>query len=249
MTNPVSSLPSAQLPNTNTTLIDLTSGIATPLFHRFLTGLFLRTGGASGTSSADVEAVAKAALTTATDAQQQAAIATSTAQAADATAALANSTANNAATTAGAAIGLAQSVQSSSLQRSSNLSDLTSPTAARANLGVSVLGANFQIDTLSANLTRFFPLVVACTLPANFAGTQAVAAVLPTASTPLTISKWHAGVTTAIGTVTMAPGSGFTLSIQPAVQFAAGDALVVKCPSVPDATCAQLGLTLSLTLV
>lgn len=248
MTNPISTLPSAQLPTSATPLIDPASGLATPLFYRFLTGLFLRTGGASGTSASDVAEEARAALTTATDAQQQAALAQETATTASATASAAQATASTAEGQAQLATVAAQNAITSSCQRAANLGDVASALSARSNLGVAGFFANFQIDSPTSGLTRYFPLPVACTLPANFAGTQAFAGTAPTHSAPLTIQRRHGGTTSYIGTVTVAPGSGFVVTLQGAVSFAAGDVIVVQCPSPADATLAALGLTLYLTL-
>src|ERR1044072_154201 len=96
MTNPVSQIPSAQLPQIDD-VISSTDGTPTLLFHRFITGIWQRTGGAAGVNNSDVATVAQDALTIGNAASTAAQAATNTATAAQ-------TSANNALTLAQSAL-------------------------------------------------------------------------------------------------------------------------------------------------
>jgi hypothetical protein len=84
------------------------------------------------------------------------------------------------------------------------------------------------------------------TLQANFAGTVVYDSTQATANAVFTVNHISGGTTTAIGTLTIAPSShtSVTLSTQAAVTMAAGDVLQLVAPSSPDATLANLAVTM-----
>ena len=153
MTNPVSTIPSAQLPHITSVLTN-SDGSPTTLFHRFLTGLWQRTGGAAGVSATDVSAVAQAAQTAAGTANKTAGVAGQTATAAQIAANAAQGTANTANAAASSAINLASYVQSISLLKTNNLSDLTNIAAARCRTSASKLSSGHCTDSCPSGLPR-----------------------------------------------------------------------------------------------
>lgn len=250
MTNPVSNLPSAQLPVPNEMIIN-PDGTATPLLHRFLTGLYLRTGGAAGASSSDTQAIAEAALTAATIAQGDAAVAQAAANAAAAAAGTAQNTANTASTEAGVALSSAQHALASQLSRSNNLDDVGSSSTARSNLSVAIVPAVFVYDgTITSSATRYWPVVTPLTIPANLFGTRIYAGTVGTADAVFTVSYIRSGTSHSIGTITVVNGghTGTVLSVQTSVNVVAGDTLTVTAPSIADATLANLSITLAPTI-
>lgn len=247
MSNPVSPLPSAQLPLTGTPIVDPMTGMASTLMHRFMVGLWQRTGGANGVSSGDVEQVAQNAANTAAAAAASAALAEQTAQSAQTAATTAQTTANVALSAASTANSLASSLQTSKLAVANNLSDVASATTARSNLGVSTTQVSVQFDTFAGNDKRYVPICRKYTLGANFAGLQVFAAVAPTADAPFTVSLLRSGGTISIGTITLT-GTGHFVSVQPAVSINVGDVLCITAPNPADATLAGVALSFLLTL-
>lgn len=249
MTNPVSNLPSAQLPVPTTQIVDET-GAATPLFHRFLTGLFLRTGGAAGASSSDTLAIAEAALTAAGIAQTDATLAQNTANTAATTAATAQATASSALNSASYAATVANNCVSTQLTKANNLSDVSSSSSARTNLKVAIVPVCVMYDTLSSGLVRYYPVVTPLTIPANLAGTKVYAGTVPTTNAIFTVGYIRSGVAVTIGTINVVNGghTGIVLSTQSAVSLVAGDILTITAPSPADATLAYLSITLAPTI-
>lgn len=248
MANPISQIPGAQLPPITEAIADK-DGHPTIIFHRFMTGLFLRTGGAAGVSAGDAAAVADQAIKTATQASSQAQHAQLTANQANATANAAIATSSAANTTANTAVTSAQTAQSASLQRFNNLGDLLDASVGRHNLGVDLLPCVYQFDTLPANLRRGVPLVYNGRIETNLAGTRAWWNTASTSDAVFIVSYVRNGIDTRIGTITLVNhGSGVQLSIQAAVNLLVGDTLVVQCPSVPDSTLAQVAITIPLTI-
>jgi FlaG/FlaF family flagellin (archaellin) len=85
------------------------------------------------------------------------------------------------------------------------------------------------------------------TFPANFSGSFGKALVAATASTVLTIKKLSAGVTTTIGTATWGiAGTTPTLATTGglAQSFLAGDMVGYVFPASPDATLADIAISL-----
>ena len=248
MTNPISQVPSAQMPQIGEALVDPATGSPTSLFHQFLRGLWQRTGGAAGVDSAATDTIAQAAQVTATNASQTATSANATAIQAAAGVANAQDTANNASAAAASAINLASYVQSIALLKANNLGDLASPPAARVNLGVANYPAVFTFDTCPSGLRRGIPITQNMSVGTNFAGTRLYWGVAATADTVFSVSAYRGGAYLAIGTITFVnAGAGSVLSPQPAFQLFAGDALVVTLPGA-DPTLAQVGISIPLTL-
>jgi hypothetical protein len=248
MTNPVSQIPSAQLPPIGEVLVD-SNGQPTPLFHRFLVGLWARTGGAQGSSTTDVAAVAANALSTAEGALAAAQVAQSAANSADLAAQAAQTNSEGAATTAAIAYNEAVTITNAAMVKSGNLSDVSSISTARSNLGLATVPLYFYFDTFTASLVRGMPVLQNLTIAANFAGSVAWYNVATTNDTVLNIGVHRGGVTLPIGTLTFVhAGLGTSWSHQPSFPLLVGDVLVVSCPVSPDPTLAQVAFTLKATL-
>lgn len=250
MANPQSQIPSAQLPYPDTVVTNQ-DGTPTLLFHRFLTGVWQRTGGAAGIGSSDVQAIATQALTTANRALTEANAADSSANQAQATANSARSLASTANTNASSALSIASSAYTGALLKANNLTDLGNVATARANLGLASYPAVFTFDTCPGSLSKAVPLMRSYTLPPNFAGVVLWWGVAATADAIFHIgrSRGPSSTITPIGTINVVhAGSGFMASTQAAVSLSAGDSLVITAPASPDATLAQLSFTFPLTL-
>lgn len=249
MSNPVSSSPSAQLPVFTSQLVDPQTGNATTLFHRFLAGLYLRTGGGAGVSTTDVSQVANSALQTATDANQSATLAQSTADSAAAVAANASTASETAQEGVNSCVTAIQALRVTSLQTQNNLNDVASKSAARANLDLSIYPMTVTFDTLTSGLRRFIPIVFGMQIPANFLGTLVYSGKLATADAVFTIEVVRNGVLIVIGSITLINNSvAYILSPSNAFNLVIGDVLVIQCPSPADATLAQVGITIPMTI-
>lgn len=249
MANPQSQIPSAQLPYIDTVCTN-PDGTPTLLFHRFLTGIFQRTGGAAGIGSSDVQEIATEALTTANRALTEANAADSSANAAQTTANSAQSLATTANTNASSALSIASSAYNQALFKTNNLGDLTNLPTARSNLGLNTYPAVFTFDTLSNGLRRGIPLVRSLQMPANFNGTICYEGTNTTSDAVFTVQVYRSGAYISIGTITFVhAGAGFLFSTQGAFNLGNGDVLVVKCPSPADATLAEAAITFPLLLL
>lgn len=249
MTNPVSNLPSAQLPLITEPIVD-DNGNPTTLFHRFLAGLFLRTGGGAGANTSDALTLAENALAEALAANAEATLAHTVANTAQTAADTAQTTANTALTTGSSAAAIAQHALATQLTALNNLSDLNNRAIARANLGVAISPITAQYDTCPASLSRYFPITRTTIVPANFSGTKTYAATAPTLDAPFLVSYIRSNVSTIIGTITLIHDGHdwLSLSTQPSVSLISGDTLVITTPSLADATLARVGITVSLTI-
>jgi len=248
MTNPVSATPSAQLPVPTSQLVDQ-NGVATPDFHRFLAGLYLRTGGGAGASSSDAQQVAEAALAAADLAGDEATQAQSTATTAEAAAAAAQSTADSAVSYAAQAGSVANQALATQLTASKNLSDLPSPASARGNLGTQYLCYVMLYDICTDGLKRCIPVVFPATIGSNLAGWRTWCGVLPTADALFTVGYIRSGVQHTLGQIKFVHAS--TSSYMPVcdpVNLVAGDVITLQCPSPADATLAEVGIALRLTI-
>lgn len=247
--NPVNNLPSAQLPTPTQPIVDPATGIPTPLYHRFQVGLFLRTGGAAGANTTDVQTLAEQAESIANSAAAEATLAKNTANSAVIAADAAQTTANTAATSAQNANTLGTYLNKNALLAANDLSDVSNVSASRANLGLNVFPLTVTFDTLTTGLTRYVPLVSNLTIPANFARTSTYCGTVPTADAVFTVSYIRGPLTTPIGTITLIHLSVFNaLSIQAPVNLLSGDTLVIQCPSPADATLAHVGITIYMSL-
>jgi len=248
MANPISNIPSAQIPPI-TERIAGTDGTPTSTFYRFFNGLYLWTGGATGVSASDAAEVANQAISTATQSNQQAQRALNEAQQASADVAALQPQVTLAVTTANQAVTTANGVQAACLQRFNNLGDLLDTRQARVNIGLPVLPLVYSFDTLPGSLRRGTPLVYAGSIAANLAGTQIWWDVATTANAVFTVSYVRGGVDTRIGTITLVnAGAGVTFSLQASVTLRVGDTLVVQTPSVVDTTLARVAFTIPLSL-
>lgn len=250
MANPQSSIPNAQLPFM-TQQVTAPDGTPTLLFHRFLTGLWQRTGGASGINNSDVQLVASEAFSLATQAGQAASAASSSATIAENTANAALAAANTANTAAQTAQTTASAALTGALRVANNLSDLSSVSVARSNLGLAMWPLTVSFDSCPASLHRGIPLTRPLTVPASFAGTVAWWGIAATGTATFNVGYATAPSSsiTPIGTIRVVAGTGIQLSPQAAVTLAAGSSLVITCPASPDATLAEVSFTIPMVIV
>lgn len=83
---------------------------------------------------------------------------------------------------------------------------------------------------------------MAITVPSGLAGSVAYAGTAPAASAAFSVSKVSSGVTTALGTITIAPAG--TVSLAGAGgSLAAGDVLRLTAPATQDTALADIGIT------
>lgn len=160
------------------------------------------------------------------------------------------------------------------LQPANNLSEVTSPSAARSNLGLGsaatqasgafkAAGAVESWATLPAESQNLpLPFVIpgkptasqvynlvmatAITIPANLAGTVSYQNTQATANAVFTVNKISGGASSGIGTITLGTGSktAITLSTQAQVSLAAGDVLQLVAPTAQDTTMQDVGITI-----
>jgi hypothetical protein len=104
-------------------------------------------------------------------------------------------------------------------------------------VSISLTGTLFSSEIM---LQHVFP--VAVKLPAGLSGSFAKANTAATSSSTVTINKNG----TSIGTMTWAgAGHDATFTFTADVTFAAGDILQLVAPGTPDATLADIGITLA----
>lgn len=129
----------------------------------------------------------------------------------------------------------------------SSFADLTGvATYAQLPPEVQAFPLAFMIPGLpAAGQTYNLVVPIAVSIPANFAGTVVFDNTEATADAAFTVNQISGGAVTAIGSVTILPGSktGATLSVQAQVDFAAGDVLQLVAPT-QDATLADLSITI-----
>ncbi len=247
MVNPVSSVIAAALPTPLDQVVG-PGGAPTAEFHRFLTGMQLRTGGDAGVNAATTQASATQANQTAQTATTTANTATTVANTASTTALAATTVANTAQALAAQAMTNIATINTTAMFRSNNLSDLGNLATARDNLGVSVMPVIMSFDTLSSGLRRGVPMIASVTLPANFAGSSVYIGVSPGTTNLFTVSKISGGVTSVVGAITVVGGGGYYLSPCLAITFNPGDVLLVQAPSPVDPVLAQLTFAFAMTL-
>lgn len=250
MANPISPNPTAALPPFSLPMVDLINGNPSFVWYQFFLSAYNKLGGQQGLDLSTVKALAEAALAAANEAETVAIAANSTATAAEGIANQANTTANSALNVAGTGVALAQAVQRSSLQAANNLSDLTTVSFARSNLGVSSYSLIQTWDGQpNDGQMRYIPINRGYTVPANFAGSAIHCGTYATVDAPFVIGYIRSGATHTIGSVTLVHAGNFThTTTQSAVSLQAGDVITVKAPSPQDATLADVGLSLILTL-
>jgi hypothetical protein len=252
MTNPVSSNPTGAFPPITVPIAANPSGIVTPEWYRLNVALWQRTGGSEGVNTGDVQTTAQTALTTAQAAELDATEAQTAAQTALTAADNATTqamTANNAAIAAQADVATLATL---TLLIADNLSDLSSVPTARANLGLSLWPLAITFDTLPSGLSRYIPITRAVTVPSDFGGLYTYCGTIPTAGAEFVLNYIRGGISTLLGTITIATGGNtYNLPLTSgalAYNLIAGDTLQVITPSPADATLANVGITLSLVL-
>jgi hypothetical protein len=128
------------------------------------------------------------------------------------------------------------------LAAANNLSDLANAATARTNLGIIRPVAFFF--TTAPTASEVMLLYTACEsilLADDFAGSAGNVGTNPTASFALNVQKNGASV----GTITISTGGGFTfVTSGTTVSLAAGDQIKIVAPATPDATIANVSITL-----
>lgn len=240
MTNPVNKTKAA-IPSITSPVVD-EQGMMLGEWYRWALAMFTRTGGASGTSTADANELAQSALTIAQAAQTTANIAASNAT-------LASAAASTAQTTALAASGVANAAQTSAnaaLTRGNNLADLSSQSAARTNLDVATYPISFSVPA-PAGSSQYVPCVRRMSLTVT--GAMSYCGTPPTANATFTVKVVRAstGAVVTVGTVTLIAHSynQNTAVASQSVTLSVGDTVQLVIPST-DA--AEVGITLKATL-
>lgn len=99
----------------------------------------------------------------------------------------------------------------------------------------------------TANQTYNLMLGLGITIPANFANSKVYDSVLPTSSAVFTLNRVSATTVTFLGTLTIlnTGRTAVTLSTQAAISMIEGEILQLVAPAIPDATLADIGITIS----
>jgi hypothetical protein len=97
----------------------------------------------------------------------------------------------------------------------------------------------------AASQGYFLPMAMALNMAANLAGTVVYANTAGTGNSVFTFNKISSGVSSLIGTVTIAAGSKTATALTgSAVSIGIGDVIQLVAPSTQDATLADIGITL-----
>ncbi len=90
-------------------------------------------------------------------------------------------------------------------------------------------------------------LTEACSMISTLTGSQGVAKAASTGTATITVNKVSGGVTTAVGTVVFTSSATATFTLGSTTAFAAGDLVELVFPVSPDATLADIAITLRAT--
>lgn len=236
---------SAQFPALTVPLVDQNGCMTLQWYNSLFTGLWQRTGGPTGVDSSQAATTANNAFSLATTAEETAQLGIAEIGSLSTTVATIGSEATAAYSLANAANTTAQSA----CIKNSNLSDVTSASTSRLNLGVSTIPVCFQFDSLPSGFTRYYPIARAMIVPAGLSGTQTWCGTYATADSSFTVQWISGGVTTNIGTIDLIHGGNFNvLSSIGVISLNVGDVLALVCPSPADSTLANVGITVLLTL-
>jgi len=242
MTNPISPIAVTQLPPTSEPFVDGNYYITVDWYH-CLFALFQRSGGTGGFDIATIRTTADDALLLASVTATKEAATNILATDANATAITASTTANTAEAISNSNVIAITTIKSAALFKSDNLSGLTDPAQARANIGADTFPLIFNIDSAVSGIKQCIPLWRPMTFDTNFIGSAGYCMTAPTSNLTISINYIRSGTSFTIATMTFFAGGQIAFfTAQPPFSTEAGDILTLT--GAADATFAGAGITL-----